>query len=221
MYTGRTAKYVEAMTREGKSFNYKKWLHQVQEEEAQAKRVAAGSNSAEPAMSDAAQIKSAPNSAASAVIVNNVATSRNPSSQTGSPNSETSKKSLQKRLIHVGHAWDDFQGTRDRDAVYKYLRTVFSIVQHYRWKGQIKKLIRRAFRFAELPFDKNVDPFAVIIRCTCEQQLDRKTISKWSRALRYAAQFKKRTPLKTFMKNRGGINACANLYTQHFGRSKG
>jgi hypothetical protein len=218
MYTGRTAKYVEAMTREGKSFDYKKWLREVREEEAKAKRVASASNSSEPTMSDAAQIKSAPNSAVSAVTVNNVATSRNPSSQTGSPNSETSKKSLQKRLIHVRHAWDDFQETRDRDAVYEYLRAVFSIVQHYRWKGRTKKLIRRAFKFAGLPFDKNADPFAVIIRCTCEQQLDCKTISKWSRALRYVARVKKRTPLKIFMKKRGGINACANLYAEHLGR---
>jgi hypothetical protein len=218
MYTGRTAKYVEAMTREGKSFNYKKWLREVREEEAEAKRVAAASNSSEPTMSDAAWIKSAPNSAVSAVTVNNVATSRNPCSQTGSPNSETSKKSLQKRLIHVGHAWDDFQETRDRDAVYEYLRAVFSIVQHYRWKGRTKKLIRRAFKFAGLPFDKNADPFAVIIRCTCEQRLDRKTISKWSRALRYVARVKKRTPLNIFMKKRGGINACANLYAKHHGR---
>jgi hypothetical protein len=130
------------------------------------------------------------------------------------------KKSLAKRLIHVEHVWDDFQETRNRDAVYGYLRAVFSIVQHYRWKGRTKKLIRRAFKFAELPFDKNADPFAVIIRCTCDQQLDRKTVSKWSRVLRYAGQFKKRTPLKTFIKKRGGINACADLYAKYFGRGE-
>jgi hypothetical protein len=122
--------------------------------------------------------------------------------------------------MHVWHAWEEFQETRDRDAVYEYLRAVFSIVQHYRWKGRTKKLIRRAFEFAELPFDKNADPFAVIIRCTCEQQLDRKTVSKWSRALRYVARFKKRVPLKTFMKNRGGVNACAALFAECVGRSK-
>jgi len=97
---------------------------------------------------------------------------------------------------------------------------LYAIFQHYRRKGRTKKLIRHAFEFAELPFDKNADPFAVIIRCTCEQQLDRKTISKWSRALRYVAQVKKRMPLKEFMKGRDGINACASLYTERFGRSK-
>jgi hypothetical protein len=131
---------------------------------------------------------------------------------------DKAKKSLAKRLIHVEHAWEEFQETRDRDAVYGYLTAVFSIVQHYRWKGRTTKLIRRAFEFAELPFDKNADPFAVIIRCTCEQQLDRKTVSKWSRALRYVAQVRKRIPVKTFMKNRGGVNACADLYAKRFGR---
>jgi hypothetical protein len=66
----------------------------------------------------------------------------------------------------------------------------------------------------------NADPFAVIIRCTCEQQLNRKIISKYSRALQYVAQVKKRTPLKTFMKKRGGINGCADRYAEHFGRTK-
>src|SRR5207248_6768586 len=113
-------------------------------------------------------------------------------------------------------AWDVFQETRDRDAVYEYLRAVFSIVQHYDWKDRTKKLVRHAFKFAGLPVDIKADPFAAVIRCTSEQQLDRKTLSKWSRALRYTARVRKRTPLKTFIKDRGGINACADLYAKHF-----
>ena len=31
MYSDRTKKYVEALSREGKDFDYKKWLRQVQE----------------------------------------------------------------------------------------------------------------------------------------------------------------------------------------------
>jgi hypothetical protein len=141
-------------------------------------------------------------------------------SQTNSPDRKArDKKSFADRLMHVSDVWDDFQKTRDRDAVYQYLRAVFSIVQHYRWKSRVKKLVRRAFEFADLPYDKNADPFAVVIRCTCEGGLDNKTISKWSRALRYVARVKKHTPLIEFMKGRGGINACASLYTDRFGRS--
>jgi hypothetical protein len=40
MLTGRTAKYVEAMIREGNDFDYYRWLRRVREEEAQLKSVA-------------------------------------------------------------------------------------------------------------------------------------------------------------------------------------
>jgi hypothetical protein len=126
------------------------------------------------------------------------------------------KKSLRQRLGDVCNAWDDFQENRSRDAVYGYLRAVFSIVKHYSRRRRTKKLMLRAYKFAALRVDMNADPFAVVIRCTCDGKADDKTISKWSRALRYVARVRKRKPLKEFMKGRGGINACADLYTQRF-----
>jgi len=40
-------------------------------------------------------------------------------------------------------------------------------------------------------------------------------ISKWARALRYAAWCKKAaTRLKAFMKQAGGVNACAHQYAK-------
>jgi hypothetical protein len=90
---------------------------------------------------------------------------------------------------------------------------------HYRVRGRTNKLLRHAFKFANLPFDKNANPFTAVIRCTCDDEIDSKTISKWARALRYVARCKKpQTRLKTFMKEVGGINACANLYARFFGR---
>jgi len=131
------------------------------------------------------------------------------------------KKSLRQRLGDVCDAWDDFQEDRSRDAVYGYLRAVFSIVKHYTGRRQTKKLMRRAYKFAGLRVDTSADPFAVIIRSTCEHKLDHKTISKWSRALRYVARVKKpRHLLTTFMKNRGGVNACAERYAKYFGRGE-
>ena len=131
------------------------------------------------------------------------------------------KKSIRKRLAVVRAAWRQFHKTRDRDGVYGYLRAVFSLVRHYRGRRRTKRLMRRAFKFAGLPIDMNADPFAAVMRCTCEKKLDRKTISKWSRALRYAARFKKpRVRLRPFIKNRGGINGCAALYAEQFGQGK-
>jgi len=106
-----------------------------------------------------------------------------------------------------------------RDAVYGYLEAVFAIVEHYKVRRRTKKLLRHAFKFADLPFAKNANPFTAVIRCTCDNQIDSKTTSKWARALRYAAHCKApRTRLKKFMKEVGGVNACATRYVKHFGR---
>jgi hypothetical protein len=74
-----------------------------------------------------------------------------------------------------------------------------------------------AFQFANLPFDKNADPFSAVIRCTSERDIDNKTISKWARALRYASGRKEpHMRLKTFMKEAGGVNACAAAYAKTY-----
>ena len=126
---------------------------------------------------------------------------------------------LRQRLVMVSDAWDDFPECRKRDAVYGYLKAVFALVVDCKGRRRTKRLLRRAFQFAGLPFDKNADPFAAVIRCTSERNIDNKTISKWARALRHAAHCKRpRTPLKTFIKKMGGINACADRYAIYLGR---
>ena len=118
-------------------------------------------------------------------------------------------------LERISSAWDDFQASRNRYAVYGYLDAVFAIVEHYKVRRRTKRLLRRASEFANLPFDRNADPFTVVIRCTCADRADGKTISKWARALRYVARCKvSPTQLKTFMKEAGGVNACADLYAK-------
>jgi hypothetical protein len=227
MLTGRTAKYVEAMIREGKDFDYYRWLRQVREEEAQLKSVA-GSTSIQPiALGPAhpakiAQNPSQFNGSETADHAKHKSAVRPAIQQVGhcTKSVDKPKKSLRQRLGGVCDAWDNFQESRDRDAVYGYLRAVFSIVKHYSGRQRTKRLVRRAFKFAGLRFDKHADPFAVVIRCTCEHRLDNKTISKFSRGLRFAARFKKpRHPLTTFMKTRGGVNGCAALFAEHLGRS--
>jgi hypothetical protein len=229
MYTGRTKKYAEALCREGReNFDYRKWLQQVKEEEAKEKCIAAASASREPSTTSkpncdikAAQSSTVLSSPPPTLKINNIQTSRNSARSAGSPNKETRKEErLRQRVVDVCNAWDEFQESRRRDAVYGYLRAVFLLVKRYRGRRRTKKLLWRASKFAGLAFQNSVDPFSVIIRCTSED-LDAKTLSKWSRALRYAAKFKKpRAPLQTFIKDRGGINACATLYAERLGRSK-
>jgi hypothetical protein len=126
------------------------------------------------------------------------------------------------RFEKIRDARDDFQASRARDAVYGYLEVVFAIVAHYKVRRRTKKLLKRAFQFAELPCDKKADPFTAIIRCTCGDAADGKTISKWARALRYVAHCKvPPEQLEKFVKEAGGVNACADKYAKYVGRSAG
>jgi hypothetical protein len=101
--------------------------------------------------------------------------------------------------------------TPPRDAVYGYLAHAFAIVEHYKVRRKTGKLLWHAFKFANFPFNKNVEPFTAIIRCTSDDSVDS--------ALRYVARSKKpETGLKTFMKKAGGINTCANLHARSDGR---
>jgi hypothetical protein len=104
--------------------------------------------------------------------------------------------------------------------VYGYLEAVFAIVIRYKVRRRINRLLRHAFEFANLPFDKSADPFNAIIRCTSERDIDSKTISKWARPLRYVRYCKPaKQSLKKFMTAAGGVNSCADRYAKQFGRS--
>ena len=121
-------------------------------------------------------------------------------------------------LERISSACDDFQASRARDAVYGYLDAVFAIVEHYKVRRKTKKLLRHAFKSAGLPFDRNADPFTAVIRCTTED-IDSKTASKWARALRFVTRCKvPPAQMKTFMKEAGGVNACADLHAKQCAR---
>jgi hypothetical protein len=70
-----------------------------------------------------------------------------------------------------------------------------------------------------IPFDHD-EPFAAIIRCTADPaKVDKRTRSKWSRALRYAAEFKTNAePIAAFVRRKGGINKCAARFARCLGR---
>ena len=61
--------------------------------------------------------------------------------------------------------------------------------------------------------------FAAIIRCTADPaKADKRTRSKWSRALRYAVAHKPDSEaFDQFIKRKGGINACAARFSRWLG----
>jgi hypothetical protein len=216
----RTAKYVAAMIREGDDFDYYKWLKRVREAKSQASHVATAFTSGElvaagmgiPINTSRPYPSITPRQALppkTAPLPRALCQLRHEASR------ETPVARLRRRLERIRDAWDDFQASRARDAVYGYLEAVFAIVEHYKVRRRTKKLLRHAFKFANLPFAKNADLFSAVIRCTCDDEIDSKTISKWARALRYVARCKKpSTRLRAFMTEAGGVNACAARYAR-------
>jgi hypothetical protein len=61
---------------------------------------------------------------------------------------------------------------------------------------------------------RKAERFAAVIRATSDA--DNKTISRYSRVLRYALRYKaKGRSLKAFIKKRGGVNGIASLFARH------
>ena len=222
----RTVKYIDALNREGDGFNYAKWLQRVREEEAtQTERVTPLISSREPTKPEIAILIDTPNRRAalmvprSRVVTRPATVPRSLRQINHESIADTPDARRRRRLEKVSHAWKQFQASRTRDAVYPYLAAVAGIVEHYKARRRTKTLSRHAYKFAGLPFDKDADPFAAVIRCTCDRGVDNKTISKWARALRYVAYCKvPQARLKAFMKQAGGVNACADRYARYYGR---
>jgi len=219
----RTAKYVEAMIREGDSFDYNRWLKRVREEEAKAKWTDVGGTSGElvavkigkPMMLSTSDDQHAWPNPPLPLIPKTILAPRVLRQPYRQAKSQMTNARLRRWLERIRRACGDFQSSRSRDAVYDYLQAVSAIVEHYRVRRRTNRLLRHAFKFANLPANKNADPFSAVIRCTCGNTVDSKTISKWARALRYFARCKEPdTELKEFMKKAGGINGCAARYAQ-------
>jgi hypothetical protein len=119
----------------------------------------------------------------------------------------------------VRTAWDDCQATRDRDAIYAYLTAVYGLVAWWSAEGQELDRGRQALRVNGLPRSDREDVFAAIIRCTTDPaKADKRTRSKWSRLMRYAAVYKPNSdPLDHFIRRKGGIDECAAGFSQRLG----
>jgi hypothetical protein len=130
-------------------------------------------------------------------------------------------QALRQDLLRVRNAWEECRASRDRDAIYLYLTAVFDLVS---WWAAESCALERAYKSLRLqsmcPFDGE-DPFAAVIRCTADPaKVDKRTRSKWSRALRYAISCKPLDePLDRFVKRKGGINRCASRFTRLLGPS--
>jgi hypothetical protein len=129
-------------------------------------------------------------------------------------------QALREDLRRVRSAWDECQAKRDRDAIYGYLSAVFDLVMWWKAEGRAVSRARLALQLQRLDLPNTDEPFAAIILATADRQkVDKRTRSKWSRVLWYAAEYKATSePLAQFVQRKGGINKCAQRFTRCLGR---
>jgi len=102
-----------------------------------------------------------------------------------------SSAALRQDLERLRGIWEDCQASRDRNAIYGYLTAVYDLVAWWAAEGRETDRSRRALRLWCLDASGREDPFAAIIRCTADlAKADKRTRSKWSRAMRCAAAYK-------------------------------
>jgi hypothetical protein len=129
-------------------------------------------------------------------------------------------EALKQDLMRVRNAWDGSQARRERDAIYIFLTAVFELVAWWMAENRALERAQKALRLRRLTPSDHDEPFAAIIRCTADPaKVDKRTRSKWSRALRYALTYKLTSePLARFMKRKGGINRCAERFSAQRGK---
>jgi len=131
-----------------------------------------------------------------------------------------SNEAMRQDLERVRNAWEDVQASRDRNAIYGYLIAVYGLVVWWTAEGREVDRARRALGLQRLKVSEREDPFAAVIRCTADPaRADKRTRSKWSRMMQYAAAYKPESePLDQFIRRKGGINACATRFSRCLGR---
>jgi hypothetical protein len=124
------------------------------------------------------------------------------------------KQALRQDLARVRNAWDECQSSRDRNAIYGYLTAVFDLVMWWAAEDREISRARWALQLQHVDLAANDEPFAAVILCTADREkVDKRTRSKWSRMMRYVAEYKTNSePLATFVLRKGGINKCAGRF---------
>jgi hypothetical protein len=133
-----------------------------------------------------------------------------------------SNEAMRQQLQRVRGVWADCQANRDRNGIYAYLTAVYDLIAWWSAEGREVDRARRALRLQRSEVSDREGPFAAIIRCTADPaKADKRTRSKWSRVMRYAAVYKLDSePLDQFVRRKGGINACAGRFSRCLGRIK-
>ena len=127
-----------------------------------------------------------------------------------------SRDSLAADLARLRDTWRHVQSSRGRNAIFLFLNDVFQLVDWWAFENQANERAARALTLKGIAVPKKIEPYrAVIVASVAPKIVDKRTVSKWSRTLRFAAACKPRKKrLRQFIKEQGGINACAAAYSR-------
>lgn len=129
--------------------------------------------------------------------------------------------SLNQEIERLRDLWQKVQTCQARDAIYQFLRASYALVLCWKEEEQEIQRARRALKINGLAPPEDPEPFAAVIAASVSpSKLDRRQLSKYSRALRYAAQRGCHPKdLKRLIQHRhGGLNACAAKYSKRLRR---
>jgi hypothetical protein len=119
---------------------------------------------------------------------------------------------LNQDIERLRELWEKVQASRDRDAIYDYLRVAYELVLCWMVECQESQRARRALKINGLAPLKDPEPFAAVIAASVSpKKLDRRQLSKYARVLRFSARLNIHPrDFKRVVKDRfGGLNACA------------
>ena len=124
------------------------------------------------------------------------------------------KNSLVADLARLQASWRSVQSNRQRDAIFLFLSDVFELVRWWTFDNQANERAALALALKGIVLPEEIEPYrAVIVASVAPKTIDKRAVSKWSRALRLAAACKpQKRRLRQFIKTQGGINACAAAY---------
>jgi hypothetical protein len=107
----------------------------------------------------------------------------------------------------------------NRMAVHRFLGAIFNLVTRWESEDRLEEGLYRLLDSLKARVPLRIgEAFAVVIYCIAPH-VDKKSRSKWARALRYAAANRPDDePIKKFFKRKGGINACASKYAEYVRR---
>lgn len=130
--------------------------------------------------------------------------------------------SLNQDIKRLRALWNKVQADRHRDAIFDYLSGVYEVIEWWTAEGRAIDRARKALRVNGLVPIEEPEPFAAVIAASVAPgRLDRRQLSKYARALRYAAVRECRAKkLKGFIKDRGGINGCAARFNRRLRRQR-